>query len=96
MNEQPKRRRADQPEEERRQVENHHGQLAVPAWTAAVTVILAWAAGISILVFELQGQGRITVLGLAAWLITLPIVALDPIEAIRVGIRETLGNRRRS
>lgn len=94
MNEHPTRRRTDRPEEEQRQVD--HGQLAVPAWMAAVSIILAWGAGISILVFELQGQGRVTVLGLAAWLITLPVVALDPIEAIRVGIRETFGNRRRS
>lgn len=70
------------------------GELAVPAWTAAISVILAWAAGLAMLTVELLGEGRFTVMLLAAWLITLPIVALDPIEALRVGIRETLGNRR--
>lgn len=91
MTDHPKRRRSDQPEEMKRR-----GELVVPAWTAAVTVVLSWGAGISILVFELLGSGRVAVLGLAAWLITLPIVALDPIEAIRVAVRETIGNRRRS
>lgn len=73
---------------------NGAGRVAIPGWAAAISVILSWAAGLAMLAFELAGQGRVAVMVLAAWLITLPIVALDPIEALRVGIRETIGNRR--
>lgn len=83
-------------EEEKRQGEmGTPGTLRVPAWTAAISVVLAWLAGLAILTAELFGDGRVAVLALAAWLITLPIVAFDPIEAIRIAIRESIGNRRR-
>jgi hypothetical protein len=85
----------DSDEDQRRRRVAGPGLLAIPAWAAAISIVLSWAAGVAILTTELFGQGRVSVLGLAAWLITLPVVAFDPIEAIRVAIHESIGNRRR-
>lgn len=65
-----------------------NGQVPIPGWVAATGTVLAWASGGAILVVELLGKQRLGVMGLAAWLITLPTVALSPVEALRVAVRE--------
>lgn len=69
-----------------------NGHVPVPGWVAAVSTVLGWAAGSAILAVELLGQQRATVLCLAAWLITLPVIAFDPTEAIRAAVRELKGS----
>lgn len=67
-------------------------RVPVPGWVAAVSTVLGWAAGTAILVTELLGQQRVDVLALAAWLITLPVIAFNPTEAVRAAIRELKGS----
>jgi len=46
------------------------------------TIVASWVAGVAILGFELTGQARFAVFLLAAWLITWPVVATNPMEAL--------------
>lgn len=58
-------------------------EVAVPRWVVLVTFVIGWGAGGTMLGFEIAGQGRFQVMVLAAWLITLPLVATNPLRTLR-------------
>lgn len=58
------------------------GEILLPRWVVLVTIAASWVAGAAMLGFELTGQARFAVLLLAAWLITWPVVATNPMEAL--------------
>lgn len=59
------------------------GEVVVPRWVILVTFVIGWGAGGAMLAAEIFGQGRFQVMLLAAWLITLPLVASNPFRALR-------------
>lgn len=59
------------------------GEVSVPRWVILVTFIIGWGAGGAMMGFEIAGAGRFQVMVLAAWLITLPLVASNPFKALR-------------
>lgn len=72
------------------------GEVSVPRWVILVTFIIGWGAGGVMMGFEIAGQGRFQVMVLAAWLITLPLVASNPFKALRdiIGGQGRNGNGR--
>lgn len=58
------------------------GEILLPRWAVLFTIAASWVAGAAILGFELTGQARFAVMLLAAWLITWPVVATNPMEAL--------------
>jgi hypothetical protein len=58
------------------------GEILLPRWVVFVTIAASWVAGVAMLGFELTGQARFAVMLLAAWLITWPVVATNPMEAL--------------
>jgi hypothetical protein len=58
------------------------GEILLPRWAVLITVAVSWAAGLAMLGFELTGQARFAVMLLATWLITWPVVATNPMEAL--------------
>lgn len=70
-------------EQEAPQTSPRNGEIVVPRWVILVTFIIGWAGGGAMMVNEILGQGRFSVLILAAWLITLPLVASNPFSALR-------------
>lgn len=65
------------------------GEILLPRWAVLVTIAVSWAAGVAMLGFELTGQARLPVMLLAAWLITWPVVATNPMEALGDFLRGT-------
>lgn len=58
------------------------GEILLPRWVVLFTIVASWVAGAAMLGFELTGQARFAVLLLATWLITWPVVATNPMEAL--------------
>lgn len=77
-----------------REPEPKPGEIVVPRWVILVTFVIGWVGGGAMLTVELIGQGRLGVLILAAWLITLPLVATNPLSALAELLGSLFGGRR--
>jgi len=71
------------------------GQIVVPSWVILVTFFLGWGAGGALIASELSsGNPQLPVLLLAAWLITLPLVATNPFKALGEILAGLFGGRK--